>query len=208
MIRPLLRLPLLRLGVIAVCAAALSGCISLLPKSKPAQLYRFGGPAAAAPATPSGPNAVAVYLANGKFQDESSDDRILTMTDRKAAYIADSRWVSPAETLFEESVNRAFDASPIHLIARGQPGRFAYSMRIDVRTFETRYDSGGKDSPTVVVRVHAALSRSDQTSAGEQDFEARVPASDNRVGAIVAAYNAAVGDVIGRIVAWTEKNAV
>ena len=33
---------LLRLAAMAACAVALSGCISLLPKNKPAQLYRFG----------------------------------------------------------------------------------------------------------------------------------------------------------------------
>jgi cholesterol transport system auxiliary component len=199
--------PALRFALIAVCTASLAGCISLLPKSNPAQLYRFGVPMAAPPTAAPAPGGVAVYLANGKFQDESSDDRILTMTGGKAAYIADSRWVSPAETLFDETVARAFDASPIRLIARGQPGRFAYSMRIDVRTFETRYDAGAKAAPTVVVRVHAALIKSDQSSLGEQDFEARVPVSDNRVGPIVAAYNTAVGDVVGKIVAWTEKNA-
>ncbi len=49
--------PLLRLAVFGACALALTGCsISLLPKGKPAQLYRFGIPAAAAPATPK-PNA-------------------------------------------------------------------------------------------------------------------------------------------------------
>ncbi|MGZ3375700.1 MAG: ABC-type transport auxiliary lipoprotein family protein [Phenylobacterium sp.] len=199
--------PMLRLALLAACAASLGGCISLLPKTKPAQLYRFGAPPAASPATPA-PNAVAVYLSNGKFQEESSDDRILTVTGGKAAYIADSRWVSPAEILFEEAVGRAFDSSPIRMIARGQPGRFAYAERIDVRTFEARYDSGAKAAPTVVVRLHAALTRADQSSVGEQDFEARVPASANRVGAIVAAFNTAVGDVVGKIVAWTEKNAV
>jgi cholesterol transport system auxiliary component len=198
--------PVLRLAVLAVCAAALSGCISLLPKSKPVQLYRFGAPAAAAATTP-GPNAVAVFLTNGSFQEESSDDRILTMTGGKAAYVAESRWVAPAEVLFDEAVGKAFDASPVRLIARGQQGRSAYALRLDIRTFEARYDAGAKAAPTVVVRVHAALTRADQSSVGEQDFEARVPASDNRVGAIVAAYNTAVGDVVGKIVGWTEKSA-
>jgi cholesterol transport system auxiliary component len=200
--------PLLRLTVVAICAAALSGCISLLPKSKPAQLYRFAGPAAAAPAKPPGPNAVAVFLTNGSFQEESSDDRILTMTGGKAAYIAQSRWVAPASVLFDEALSHAFDASPVRLIARGQQGRAAYALRIDVRTFESRYDAGEKGAPTVVVRVHAALTRSDQSGVGEQDFDARVPAAGNRVGAIVAAYTQAVGDTVGKIVAWTQKIAV
>jgi cholesterol transport system auxiliary component len=109
--------------------------------------------------------------------------------------------------LFDEALGRAFDASPVRLIARGQQGRFAYALRIDVRTFETHYDAGPKDAPTVVVRVHAALTKSDQSGVGEQEFEARVPAADNRVGAIVRAYDKAVDDVLGKIVAWTEKSA-
>ncbi|MDB5462973.1 MAG: hypothetical protein JWP23_1362 [Phenylobacterium sp.] len=195
--------PLLRLAAIGACALALSGCISLLPKSKPAQLYRFGAAPAAAP-TAARPNAVAVFRTNGSFQGESADDRILTVTGGRAAYIAQSRWVAPAEILFNEAVANAFDASPVRLIARGQQGKFAYALRTDVRSFEVRYDQGANAAPTIVVRLHAALTRSDQSSVGEEDFEARVPAADNRVGEIVAAYNKAVADVVGKLVTWTE----
>lgn len=196
--------PALRLLAVGAGALALSGCISLLPKSKPAQLYRFGSPPAASAPSKANAGGVAVFRSNGQFQEEASDDRILTVTGGKAAYIAESRWVAPAETLFNESVANAFDASPIRLIARGQQGRFGYALSIDVRSFEARYDSGPKAAPTVVVRVHAALTRADQSAVGEQDFEARAPASDNRVGAIVAAFNTATADVIGKLVAWTE----
>ena len=103
--------PLLRLAVVGACALALSGCISLLPKSKPAQLYRFGAAPAAAPAAT--PHAIAVFRTNGSFQGEAADDRILTVTGGKAAYIAESRWVAPADVLFNEAVANAFDASQI-----------------------------------------------------------------------------------------------
>ncbi|HEX5263936.1 MAG TPA: ABC-type transport auxiliary lipoprotein family protein [Phenylobacterium sp.] len=208
MIRSIAR-PGLRFAALGACALALSGCISLFPKSKPAELYRLGaapGPTAASPAATS-PNAVAVLRTNGQFQEEASDDRILTVTGGRAAYIADSRWVAPAETLFNEAVAQAFDASPIRLIGRGQQGKFAYVLRLDVRNFEARYDNGEKAAPTIVVHVHAALTRADQSIVGEQEFEARETASDNRVGAIVAAYSKATGDVIGKLVAWTETNA-
>jgi cholesterol transport system auxiliary component len=115
--------------------------------------------------------------------------------------------VAPAVVLFDEAVGQAFDASPIRLIARGQQGRSAYALRLDVRNFEARYASGRGAAPTVVVRVHAALSRSDQTIVGEQIFEASVPAADNRVGAIVGAYDRAVSEVLGKLVAWTEATA-
>jgi len=196
---------LLRLVIVGACALALSGCISLLPKSKPAQLYRFGPVATGA--SPARAGSVAVFRTNGSFAGEAADDRILTISGGKAAYIAESRWVAPAVVLFDEAVGQAFDASPIRLIARGQQGRSAYALRLDVRNFEARYAGGSDAAPTVVVRVHAALSRSDQTIVGEQIFEASVPAADNRVGAIVAAYDRAVGDVLGKLVAWTEATA-
>ncbi len=199
--------PLLRLALLGVCVVALSGCISLLPKTKPATLYSFGGAPPVSSPGKAHASAVAVFRTNGKFQQESSDDRILTLSDGKAAYIAENRWVAPAEVLFDEAIGQAFDASPIRLIARGQQGRTAYALRIDVRNFETRYDAGPKAAPVVVVHVHTTLTKTDLSSVGEQDFEARVPAAENRVTAIVSAYNKAVGEVIGKIVTWTETNA-
>jgi cholesterol transport system auxiliary component len=202
----MIRRPLLL--ALAVCAVGLSGCISLLPKTKPSQLYSFVPAPAAAAAAPTAANAVAVFRTNGSFQSESADDRLLTMTNGHAAYIAQTRWVAPAAVLFDQAVSQAFDASPIRLIARGQQGRSAYGLRLDVRNFETRYDAGGRAAPTVVVRVHAALNKADQTVVGEQIFEARVTAGGNRVGAIVSAYDKAMAEVIKQLVAWTQTAAV
>jgi len=200
---------LLRLTAVCACAVALSGCISLLPKSKPAQLYRFGPSSAATQGpAPASARAVAVYRTNGTFQGESADDRMLTVIGGKAAYIAQSRWVAPAAVLFDEAVSGAFDASPVRLIARGQQGRYAYALRLDVRNFEARYDAGPDAAPTVVVRVHAALNKADQSMVAEEIFEARAPAGSNRVGEIVAAYNKALGEVLNKIVRWTQTNAV
>jgi cholesterol transport system auxiliary component len=199
---------LLRLAVLGACAAALSGCISLLPKSKPAQLYRFGPvPATGAPAVSAKPGGVAIFRTNGSFPNEAADDRILTVDGGKMAYIAQSRWVAPAPVLFDEAVGQAYDASPVRLVVRGQQGRYAYALRLDVRNFEARYPAGPDSTPTVVVRVHAALSRADQSIAGEQIFESSVPASANRVGAIVGAYDQAVKDVLAQLVAWTQRTA-
>jgi cholesterol transport system auxiliary component len=202
----MIRRPLLL--ALAVSAVALSGCISLLPKSKPAQLYSFVPPPAAAPSAPPSAKAAAVFRTNGSFQEESAADRLLTVTSGHAAYVADSRWVAPASVLFDQAVSQAFDASPVRLIARGQQGKAAYALRLDVRNFEAHYDNGDKAAPTVVVRLHAALNRADQTLVGEQMFEAKVTAGDNRVGAIVSAYDKAMGEVIGKLVAWTQASAV
>jgi cholesterol transport system auxiliary component len=198
---------LLRLALLGVCALALSSCISLLPKTKPAALYRFGPEPSASALGASHVNSVGVSKTNGKFAEEAANDRILTVSGGKAAYIAESRWVAPAEVLFDQAIGQAVDSSSVRLIARGQQGRSSYALRLDVRNFETRYDSGSKAAPVIVVRVHAALTKADLSNVGEQDFDVRVPAADNRVGDIVSAYNTAVASVLEKIVAWTEAHA-
>jgi cholesterol transport system auxiliary component len=200
---------LLRLAGAVAVAAALSGCISLLPKSKPATLYRFGQPVSAEAVTaPQG--QVGVFRTNATFQRESAGDRLLTITNGEVAYIAETRWVAPAAVLWDEAVLAAFDADPgpVRIISRGEPASAAYVLRLDVRNFEARYEHGAKAAPTVVVRVRAAITRgNDGGTVVEQIFEKRVAASDNRVGAIVPAYDRAVAEVLKDVVAWTTAQA-
>jgi cholesterol transport system auxiliary component len=191
----------------ALTAISLAACVTLLPKTKPAQLYRFGqGEEAAAPrATPAG--AVGVYWLDGAFQQEAAGDRILTVTGDKAAYIAEARWVAPAQSLFNQAAAAAFDAAGgrVRLASHGAPTTADFALRLDVRQFETRYPAPGQ-TPTVMVRVHATLSRG-RGPAAEQMFDAAVPASDNRVSAIAAAYDKAVTDLLTQVVGWTNEKA-
>lgn len=200
----------LRLLVLAVSALALSACISLLPKAKPTDLYRFGQPAAAAQAATAASGTVGVLRANSTFQRESAGDRLLTVTGGQVAYVAETRWVAPAATLWDQAVLAAFDTDPgrAKIVSRGEPAIAPYILRLDVRNFETRYDDGPKAAPTIVVRVRAAMTGRERGAIEERIFEARVTAADNRVSAIVPAYDKAVGDVLKEIVAWTNALAV
>jgi cholesterol transport system auxiliary component len=206
MIRATLRFaPVFKIAAAAALALALSGCISLLPKSKPSQLYRFGQPTAEASAQAG---TIGVFQAHGLFPSEAASDRILTIDGGKAAYIAQSRWIAPASVLWIEAVQNAFDADPgrVRLNARGQAGRSEYVMRLDVRSFEARYDDGVGSAPTVVVRVRGVMSKMDMSKVSDQIFEVKTRASDNRVGAIVAAYDKSVAEVLGKIVTWANDN--
>lgn len=197
---------LLRLGATALLAVSVSGCISLLPKTKPANLYRFGeAPAAAAAQAPAG--KIGVLRTAGQFQRESSGDRLLTVTGGQVAYIAETRWAAPAIVLWDEAVLAAFDADPgpVRLMSRGEPGRADYILRLDVRNFEARYDKGARAAPTVLVRVRAAMTRGADKEITEKIFEATAPASSNRVTSIVPAYDKAVAQVLKDIVAWTDS---
>lgn len=202
---------LARLALAGACALMLSGCISLLPKSKPSTLYRFGQATSAEAGAPASTwtGTVGVLRAGGVFQRESAGDRILTVSDGKVAYIAQTRWVAPAAALWDEALARAFDADngPVRLLARGEPGSADYILRVDVRNFEAHYDAGPKAAPIVLVRVRAVLTGRTGAGGGEQMFEARKPASDNHVIAIVSAYDAAVREVLEQLVSWTDTQA-
>lgn len=183
---------------------ALGGCISLFPRDKPVQLYRFGDHApAAAPGASSAPTLV--FKGATVFPPSSAGDRILTVTGgAESAYIGGARWVEPASVLFDEALLRAFDApgSP-RLIERGEPLTATVTLRLDVRAFEVRYPG-----PVAVVQTRAALIRNqDGTLVNEVMLTREAPAAENRQGAIVAAIDQAVGKTVADIRDWTAANA-
>lgn len=198
----------LRPVLLGAVAIGLSGCISVFPKGDPAQLYRFdGGLAAAAPSTGPAPQGdrFGVTRTLGGFAQAAGGDQIMTVSGSRVAYIADARWASPASVLFNEAVQRAFDANPgpARLLARGELGKAAYSLRIDVTRFETVYDRGERNAPTVVVALRVTLLNADRTLAANRQIEAQARADENRVSAIVAAYDEAVGKTLTELVDWT-----
>ncbi|MGH6972937.1 MAG: ABC-type transport auxiliary lipoprotein family protein, partial [Caulobacteraceae bacterium] len=118
------------------------------------------------------------------------------------------RWAAPAAELFEEAVEQGFDATggAVRLAGRGVGGVQARRLRLDVIRFEARYQPG-QAAPLVVVRLHAELEGA--TAAAEPSaklFEAEIPAGADRVGDIVAAYDAATTKVVGELVAWVEAS--
>lgn len=193
-----------RLAGVTALALSLSACISVFPKTKPVGLYRFGEAEVSAPKGPPGA-MFGVLKAPTVFTRAAAGDRILTSSQGQVAYIADARWVSAASVLFEEAVARAFENDPgrARLIGRGEVAKADLVLRLEVRTFEADYVNGPKAAPEVVVRVRGVLNRNtDRALVGDQVFEARVKAADNRVSAIVPAYDKAVAQVLAQIVAW------
>jgi cholesterol transport system auxiliary component len=184
----------------AVVALALGGCISLFPKTKPAQLYRFG---ATLPPAAAAPRSTIVVKGIVDFENAAAGDRILTSDGDTVAYIAGARWVSSAPTLFDEALDRTFQNTPSApmLVARRRGTADAMVLTLDVSTFETRYTGGL--SPTVVVEMKADLVKPDRSTAAEKVFRVEKPASENRVSAIVQAYDAAVSQALSDLAAWT-----
>jgi cholesterol transport system auxiliary component len=195
--------------LLTVAALGLSGCVSLLPETDPVQLYRFGRtPAALTEAPPAA--RVPVLLNAVEFPQASRGDRILTVNGGAVAYLAESRWAAPAETLFSEALERAFEerAGASRLIGRREvePGRLL--LDVDVRSFEARYEAGTGAAPTVVVSLRARVLRlPDRTTVEERMIETRETAAENRVSAIVAAFDSATDRALSDLVSFTDRQA-
>ncbi len=177
----------------------------MFPKEKPDELYRFGDDVPA-PQPASGPT-FAVRSAGITFDQAAAGDLILTSEGDRVAYVAGGRWASPASVLFRAAVARGFGTNgQARLIEPGEAGRPQYTLRLDVSRFEARYEHGQTAAPTVTVSLRATLIKTDDPSqAAAQEFDAAVPAGDNRIGAIADAFGQATDQVVTKLVGWVDQ---
>lgn len=186
-----------------LAAVLLSGC-ALLSSPDPVQLYRFGD---TAPGDGPGAAAVAVALGRIEFPAAAEGDRILTVNGVTAAYVGGARWVSPASRQFQDALTAAFlrDARRVRLVQRRESARSETVLDLEVLSFETRYLSGADAAPTVVLHARARLvAFPEREVTAERSFRIERPAAENRVRAIVAAYDAAVADFNAELVTWAD----
>lgn len=198
---------LLRLTA-AAAALALAGCITLLPDTKPAQLYRFTpDPAVMGLSTPT-EGRTPVIRAGGSFHPAAAGDRILTSDGAEAAYLANARWTQAASVLFDQALVSAFATSrgPARLITPGELGRPTFGLRVDVSRFEAAYDQGPRAAPEVRVDLHVVVTRlRDQKVVQERSFSIARRASENRGGAIAEAFREATSEALGAVVKATDE---
>jgi ABC-type uncharacterized transport system auxiliary subunit len=195
-------------GVVAFAAVALLGGCSLLSTPDPVQLYRFGDLPSGVSERETPTSVVQVAMRRTEFPQAVSQDRILGVTGAEAAYIKGARWVSSADILFDDSLENAFaaQATRVRLIGPRELTRSAQALDIDVRTFEARYDApGAAPTATIVARVRL-LNTQERSVMAERIFTVERPATENRIGAIVAALDTATRDLNAQIVAWTDQN--
>lgn len=188
----------------------LGGCISVLPKQKPAQMYRFDAAAAGASDAPAPGDAarIDVVAPPVAVSRASSTDQILAVTGDQAAFIAGVRWVSPAAVLWDEAVRRAFASrsARVRLLDRAEVAGGRAFLRLDVPEFEVRYPAPGA-TPAVHVTLHALYAHRNGVFSAERSFTATVPASEDRVSAIVAAFDGAVAETTAALLGWADAHA-
>jgi len=133
--------------------------------------------------------------------------------DRRLAYLAGARWSGPLDEVVQDLALQAFRAHAnlrnVHADVSSFGG--SYWLEIEVADFQAEYPagpgaSGGIDSgaPTVHVHLLGVLGGSgDRRVLGHFEANERRPAADNRLGAIVEAYDRAVDAALAHLVVET-----
>lgn len=191
---------------VALCVLlSLSGCGSLLGGGDKAVLYRLGGDIPPAQASPLG--GVPVRIFRPDLPPGADGDRILTITGREAAHLADSRWVGPAPDLLRETIAAAVARTPgpAYVLNGGGSPRFVLSTSFT--QFAAFYDAGPDRAPVVRIAAQTELRRAggaQPIAVGVHTSERR--ASDNRVSAITQAFDAASLEISDDIAGWLQRN--
>lgn len=194
--------PLSRRLVLAGIALTPAAC-SVLPKgSTPPKLYQL----TAATQFPPGARRVTWQLLIDEPASAAALDteRIaLSRSPTTVDYFANAAWTDRAPLMVQELLVRSFENSGrIPAVARQSLTlRADYLLRPELRHFEADYGAGGMPEAHVQIAVKL-VKAADRAIVASRRFEAKVPAAENNVPAIVDAFNAAFHRVAQQIVDW------
>lgn len=202
----------LKTAAVLGVTVALTGCVTLLPKTKPAQLYRFGytpelveqKAEAAATAGAVGKAPTGIVFGTVTFPQDSAGDRIVTVEGSQVAYVAEARWTSSASGMFKDAISTGFarGGQTVTLEPRG-PTAANFRLDISVRKFETDYK---RNRPTVSVALDARLIRlSDRMVVGQKFISADVPVRKSDMSLMADGYNEATTQVVTGLIAFSEE---
>ena len=198
----------------AAAALALSACAGSLFKSRepPQSVYLLTiAPAAAASATEI-PGDLTILRPRVRPGLDTSLIAAL-YPDRRLEHFAAARWSAPLDEVLEDLALQAFRADAHVQNVHTDVSAFGtgYWLEIDVEDFQAEYDAsgsaaGGSAPPTIHVRLSARLgASSDRRVLGLFEADVHEPAADNRLTAIVDAYNRGASAALAKIVAETGR---
>ncbi|MEY2919116.1 MAG: hypothetical protein RL261_421 [Pseudomonadota bacterium] len=201
------------------CASAvallLAGCAGNLLKSDaaPPDTFRLGAAAAAGAASASTTqpaSALAIAVARPRAAAAIDTDRIAVHSaGNRFDYYSGARWAETASQMLQENLVSALTAtSRFGGGVMTAPARVPTELLLDVELRRFEAVTAGADAasagaaPVVHVQVQASLIDT-RRAARVTSFvsEASVPASENRLGAVVAAFDLANAQVVSDIAA-------
>jgi cholesterol transport system auxiliary component len=201
--------------LLCVCGWA-TACTGSLFRSKvvPPSIYLLSAPtgidAAASSASAAAPAPLAAELAvlKPRVRAGLDTDRIAVLyPDRRLDYFADARWSGPLDDVVQDLAVQAFRNGAGLQNVSSDASVFAsgYWLEIEIADFQAEYPSLGAP-PTINVRLLARVANAgDRNILGSFAAGVRQTATDNRLSAIVEAYEHAVNSALVEIVGDTSR---
>lgn len=198
-----------RFRAVLLAAAVLAGCTGSLFQSKavPSSVYLLSAHAGRS-GDRSAPLPIPADLAvlRPRIRKGLETDRIAVLyADRRLDYFADARWSGPLDEVFQDVAVQAFrdDAGLRNVGADASVFASGYWLEIEVVDFQAEYAAVAA-APTVHVQLLARLGGAgDRRVLGSFVANALQPASDNRLAAIVDAFELAANEALADVVTRT-----
>ena len=186
----------------AVLAAALGACSGSFFKSSapPTSTYLLSVKADAASGAVAIPADLTVLTP--RVRTGLDNDRIAAFyPDRRLDYFAAARWSGPLDEVVQDLALQAFHGRFRNVGTDTSAFRGGYWLELEVVDFQAEYPGSAADTaPTVHVHLHARVGNGiDRRVLGEFDADARQAAAENRLAAVVAAYEAAAQRALDEI---------
>jgi cholesterol transport system auxiliary component len=195
-------------GFAAACLAALlvpmalAGCSGFKSNVAGTQVYLLQpAPASGSPAVPgapSGPLAVQMPVAAPGLE---TDRIVLTRDGGRLDYYAAASWPDRLPQVLQRVAIDALRAGGAYVAVQPDSAPFNtdFTLQIEVRRFAAEYAGAG--APIVHVVLDCTLGRrSDRGILTSFTVEASVPAGDNRLGAVITAFDRAIGMALQQLV--------
>ncbi|HEY0302467.1 MAG TPA: ABC-type transport auxiliary lipoprotein family protein [Rhizomicrobium sp.] len=191
--------------VAGVSTLGLSACSGIIGPPEPSPLYMLS------PALPPAGGALAPWQLSVVLPEaaDSIDTTRIVLVHQTGQldYFADSSWQDRLSFLVQAALVEAFESSGrVTGVGRDTQGlRSDYLLLTDIRNFEARY-AVDDTPPTVEVRLAVKLIGARSRAIAQSLIaQAEVPAVQNNVPSIVAAFNQALADVLAQIVNWAAQ---
>jgi len=194
----------------------LIGLLALAPSGCTGSLFHSNAPAIATyqlsvDAKPAGaPLAADLAVLIPRVRSGLNNDRIAVLyPDRRLDYLAAARWSGPVDEMLQDLALQAFREAGQLRNVDTDASAFAsgYWLEIEVVDFQAEYPAGQADAaPTVHVHLLGRVGAAgDRHLLEDVQADARQQAADNRMTAIVAAYNQATTSALTQLVAATTE---
>ena len=195
---------LLAVAAAVVMAPGMAGCAGSLFETKvaPPTTYRLAALPVSPGAAPAPASSLDLAVLRPRVLAGLESERIAVLyPDRHLDYYAGSRWGGPLEQVVQDLAIEVLRGRALFRSVDTDTSAFASTawLELDVTDFQAEYADAAR-APRVHVHFVARLGNAlDRKMLGRFEADAVTPAADNRMSAIVAAYEQAADQALAAI---------